>query len=288
VGAAFLFADNCILLNKNCSMKRGISILIALIVSLSAIAGSADTITVFSDGMHRAIKCVVIKPDSYTKKKEQYPVVYLLHGYSGKYSDWIIKMPELKTQADNNKMIIVCPDGGFSSWYFDSPVDTAFKYETYVATEVVNFIDTHYRTIADKQHRAITGLSMGGHGALFLALRHPDIFGAAGSMSGGVDLSESRSRFDIMKRIGDTTINAKNWHDYSVVNVIEQYTNTPVKIIFDCGINDIFINGNRLLNKKMLELKIPHEYTERPGEHNWEYWKNSVVFQLYYFRKFFK
>jgi len=268
-------------------MKKIIALLLVQSIAFAAIAGTVDTVSIYNSGMHKAIKCVVIIPDNYKKDTTHFPVVYLLHGYSGKYSDWIRKMPELVELATTNKMLIVCPDGGFSSWYFDSPVDSTFKFETYVATEVVNYIDKNYRTIANKNHRAITGLSMGGHGALFLALRHPDIFGAAGSMSGGVDLSESRNRFDVMKRIGDTTIYANNWHDYSVVNVIENYTTTPVKIIFDCGIKDIFINGNRLLNQKMLELKIPHEYIERPGEHNWDYWKNAVGYELYFFRKFF-
>ena len=268
-------------------MKKIIIVFLIHFVFFSSIAATVDTVNIYSNSMHKPINCVVIKPDSYKKKKEQFPVVYLLHGYSGSYNNWIMKVPELKTIADNYKMIIVCPDGGFSSWYFDSPVDSTYKYETYVATEVVNFIDTHYRTIADKDHRAITGLSMGGHGGLFLALRHPDIFGAAGSMSGGVDLSESRNRFHIMKRIGDTTINAQNWHDYSVVNLIENYTNTTVKMIIDCGIKDIFIKGNRLLHQKMLDLKIPHEYIERPGEHNWEYWSNAVRYELYFFSEFF-
>ncbi|MGC4102555.1 alpha/beta hydrolase [Ferruginibacter sp.] len=269
-------------------MKKNMVFAAMLLSTISVTAATVDTVAVYSNSMHRAANCVIIKPAAYKNKQAHFATVYLLHGYSGKYSDWIIKAPELKTVADEDSIIIVCPDGGFSSWYFDSPVDSSFRYETYVATELVNYIDQHYRTIADKQHRAITGLSMGGHGALFLALRHQEIFGAAGSMSGGVDLSESRNRFDIMKRIGDTTVNAKNWHDYSVVNVIENYTNTSLKMIIDCGIKDIFINGNRLLNQRMLELKIPHEYIERPGEHNWIYWKNAVVFQLYYFRNFFK
>jgi S-formylglutathione hydrolase FrmB len=268
-------------------MKKIGLLFIICCISFAGIAASVDTVAIFSNSMQKVIKCVVIKPLSYKKKKEHFAVVYLLHGYSGKYSDWIIKVPELKQQADANNIIIVCPDGNYSSWYFDSPIDSAFKYETYIATEVVHFIDSNYRSIADKQHRAITGLSMGGHGGLFLGMRHAGIFGAAGSMSGGVDLSESRSRFDIMKRIGDTTAYTQNWHDYSVVNLIENYSNTPVKIIFDCGVNDFFIAGNRLLHKKMMALKIPHDYIERPGEHNWNYWKNAVVFQLFYFNKFF-
>jgi S-formylglutathione hydrolase FrmB len=268
-------------------MKKIIIVLLIHCISFSLIAGTVDTVNIYSNSMHKSINCVIIKPDSYKKKKEQFPVVYLLHGYSGAYNNWIMKVPDLKEMADQFKMIIVCPDGGFSSWYFDSPVDSTFKYETYIATEVVHFIDQHYKTIADKNHRAITGLSMGGHGGLFLALRHPDIFGAAGAMSGGVDLSESRNRFDIMKRIGDTSVNAQNWHDYSVVNLIEHYTGTPVKMIIDCGIKDIFIKGNRLLHQKMLDLKIPHEYIERPGEHNWDYWSKAVGYELYFFKNFF-
>lgn len=254
----------------------------------AARAASVDTVSIYSNSMHKHINAVVIKPDSYKKKKNSFSAVYLLHGYSGNYSNWITKVPELNKYADDFQTLIVCPDGAYSSWYFDSPLDTTYRYETHIATEVVGFIDAHYRTVADKDHRAITGLSMGGHGALFLALRHASVFGAAGSMSGGVDLSESKSRFHIIKRIGDTILNAENWHNLSVLNVVENYSNTDVKIIFDCGIGDIFIEGNRRLHQKMLQLKIPHEYTERPGIHNWDYWKNSVGVQLYFFSKLFR
>ncbi len=61
-------------------------------------------------------------------------------------------------------MILVCPDGGYNSWYFDSPIDLTSKYETHISNEVVNYIDTNYKTIPDRNHRVITGLSMGGMG----------------------------------------------------------------------------------------------------------------------------
>jgi S-formylglutathione hydrolase FrmB len=268
-------------------MKFIIFAIFGCFFSIKSFAGTVDTVSIYSNSMHKYINVVVIKPDSYKKKKNSFPAVYLLHGYSGNYSNWIIKVPELNKYADDYQTMIVCPDGAYSSWYFDSPLDTAYRYETHIATEVVAFIDKNYRTIADKNHRAITGLSMGGHGALFLALRHANVFGAAGSMSGGVDLSESRNRFDIIKRIGDTILQAANWHNFTVLNVVENYTSTNLKIIFDCGVNDFFIEGNRRLHQKMLQLKIPHEYIERPGVHNWDYWKNSVDVQLYFFYKFF-
>jgi len=255
--------------------------------SVRSFAGEVDTVSIYSKSMHKYIKAVVIKPDSYKIKKKNFPVVYLLHGYDGWYSNWIIRVPELKAYADDYQTLIVCPDGATASWYFDSPVDTTYRYETHISLEVVEFIDKNYRTIADKDHRAITGLSMGGHGALFIGLRHPGTFGAAGSMSGGFDLMESKNKYQISKRIGDTILHAKEWHDLAVINLIENYPATGLKIIFDCGEKDIFINANRRLHEKMQHLKIPHEYTERPGMHNWDYWRNAIVFQLLYFQRFF-
>lgn len=269
-------------------MKFICGIIIILFFHSTVYAGTVDTITIFSTKMNREIKAVVIKPASYKVKKNNFPVLYLLHGYDGSYNNWIRRVPELTGYADTYQLMIVCPDGGKSSWYFDSPVDSSMRYETYISGEVVSYIDTHYRTIADKAHRVITGLSMGGHGALFLALRHPDVFGASGSMSGGFDLSDSKQRFEISKRIGDTLTYASNWHNLSIYYLLEKYANTPVKIIFDCGINDIFIESNRKTHQKMLELKIPHEYTERPGAHNWDYWRNSLPYQLLFFTHFFQ
>lgn len=269
-------------------MKRFNILFFLSLWSILASAGTVDTVSIYSNAMHRFIKCVVIRPDSYNKNKNtRFPVVYFLHGYGGSYANCITRVPQLKDHVDTYQLIIVCPDGGLSSWYFDSGVDSSSRYETHVGVEVVNYIDKNYRTIADRDHRAVMGNSMGGHGALSLALKHENIFGAAASISGGVDLEIMKKQYDISKRIGDTITHAKEWHDYSVINLIEKYTNTKLRISIDCGIKDIFIDPNRRLHQKMLELKIPHDYTERPGEHSWEYWRKSVPYQLLFFKNFF-
>ncbi len=249
---------------------------------LNASAANVDTVSIYSNAMQKEFKCVVIKPTTYKKKKESLPVVYLLHGYSGSYSNWISRVPQLKNYADEYNLLIVCPDGGYSSWYFDSPMDSAMKYETYIGKEVPEYIDTHYNTIKDRKARAITGLSMGGHGGLFLGFRHADFFGSCGSMSGGVDLSYSRNKFDVIKRIGDTITHADNWKNYSVITVVENYPKDSIHIIFDCGTEDFFYNNNHALHEKMVKLKIPHDYIERPGKHDWAYWSNAVQYQLLY------
>ncbi len=268
--------------------KRSIIFFIWLIFfSFIAQAAKVDTVSIFSTSMQKQIKCIVIKPFAYKKKKIHFPVVYLLHGYGGNYSNWINKVPAIKLYSDEHKMIIVCPDGGYASWYFDSPILASSKYETFISTEVPRYIDSAYRTIAEKNQRAITGLSMGGHGALFVAWRHTSTFGAAGSMSGGVDLNESRNKYQIIKVLGDTLQFADNWKNYSVINAVENKLKDSLSIIIDDGIEDIFIAGNRRLHQKLLMLKIPHEYIERPGKHDWNYWANALEYHLYFFNKFF-
>ena len=269
-------------------MKKALLPVLIFLFIQKGFAATVDTVSIYSAAMKKSFSCVVIKPSGYKKEKKGFPVVYLLHGYSGTYNNWINRVPALKEYADNYALLIVCPDGGYSSWYFDSPVDSSMRYETYIGKEVPDFIDKHFKTIKDRKARAITGLSMGGHGGLFLGFRHSGIFGACGSMSGGVDLYSSRDKFDIIKRIGDTVQFAGNWKNYSVINVIETNPSDSLAIIIDCGTEDFFYSINKVLHEKMLKLKIAHDYIERPGKHDWNYWRNAVSYQLLYFKEYFK
>lgn len=263
-----------------------IFLLLLCCISKPAQAAAVDTISIASKAMQSQYKCIVIKPDTY-KKKNNFPVVYLLHGHSGWYANWILRVPELKAWADEYQLLIVCPDGGFNSWYLDSPVDSTVKFETYIAKEVPAYIDSHYKTRRDRKGRAITGLSMGGHGGLFLGFRHAETFGACGSMSGGVDLQPFKKNWQLSQKVGDSVNYAANWKNFSVINLIEKKPADSLQIIIDCGTEDFFYEVNNQLHKKMLSLKIAHDYIERPGKHDWNYWRNAVQYQLLFFRKYF-
>lgn len=269
-------------------MKKSLLLPILLLLICNARAATVDTVAIFSNSMHRTVKTVIITPASYTETNKKFPVVYLLHGAFGSYANWIAKVPHIKQLADTYQLMIVCPDGGYTSWYFDSPVDSSFRFETFVAKEVPAYMDANYRTIADRKARAITGLSMGGHGGLFLGFRHADLFSACGSISGALHVSVITQRYDVEKRLGDTAQNRKYWHDWSVLNVIEHYPKDSLAIIIDCGTEDRVMAMNRAVHEKMLKLQIPHDYTERPGEHNWKYWDNAIDYQLLYFKKHFE
>lgn len=263
-------------------------LLLTLFAGQAAFAGTVDTVTIYSAAMRKNFKCVVIKPDAYTKGNKAYPTVYLLHGHSGAFRNWIRNVPQLKKYADDYGMLIVCPDGAYSSWYLDSPVDTTMRFETYIAKEVPAFIDAKYRTIKDRNARAITGLSMGGHGGLYLGFRHAGFFSACGSMSGAFLLEYIKSGFDVEKRLGDTLTNRHYYTEFTIMKEMENYPKDSVAIIMDCGIDDFIFDMSRAAHQKMLALNIPHDYIERPGKHNWAYWANAVQYQLLYFSNHFQ
>ncbi len=258
-----------------------------LFTSVCTTAATIDTVAIYSNSMHRNVKAVVIRPSSYKENNKRFPVVYLLHGAFGSYANWVLKVSHIQQLADEFQLMIVCPDGGYTSWYFDSPVDSSFRFETFVGTEVPNYIDANYKTIANRNGRAITGLSMGGHGGIFLGFRHADLYSACGSTSGALHVSVITQGYGVEKRLGDTALNRKYWHDWSALNVIEQYPKDSLDIIIDCGTEDRVLPMNRAVHEKMLKLKIPHDYTERPGEHNWAYWNKSIDYQLLFFRRHF-
>ncbi|GAA4313928.1 alpha/beta hydrolase family protein [Compostibacter hankyongensis] len=272
-------------------MKKLITAVILLVfVCRLSYAARVDTIRVYSAAMHKEVPCVIVRPDVLLHGRTagtHLPVVYLLHGHSGNYADWISKVPALKDYVDLYHIIVVCPDGGFDSWYLDSPVTPEYRYETFVSKELISYVDAHYPTIPDRAHRAITGLSMGGHGALFLAFRHTDRYGAAGSMSGGVDLRPFPDNWNIKGRLGTLQEHPERWEKNSVVSLADSLKNGELKIAFECGVKDFFITVNRNLHKKLVKLGIDHDYTERPGQHTWEYWSNALPYQLLFFHRFF-
>jgi S-formylglutathione hydrolase FrmB len=258
---------------------------ILFFLNLKVNAAVIDTVKTSRASMKKTIKAVVITPDNYSTAAPL-PVVYLLHGFGGNYKDWITKAKGFEKAADVYRMIIVCADGN-NSWYWDSPVDAAYKYETYVSGELVNFIDGAYKTIKDKNGRGITGLSMGGHGGLYLAIKHQDVFGAGGSMSGGVDIRPFPNNWDMRLRLGKYAEYPENWEKNTVFNLLHLIKPNSLSLIIDCGTEDFFYKVNENLHQQMLYRNIAHDYSTRPGAHNWNYWTNAIQYQLLFMSNYF-
>jgi putative tributyrin esterase len=194
----------------------------------------------------------------------------------------------LQTMADKYQLIIVTPDGGYDSWYFDSPVNKTSQYETYITQELRQEVENRYKTIATSSGRFISGLSMGGHGALYLSARHPELYLAAGSMSGAVNVA-GIDRQNILPGIeallGPKQENLIVYKANSIVHMVPQLKQSGVQFIIDCGVDDFLIEDNRELHRRLIYEKVPHDYIERPGAHTWDYWGSALEYHLLFFQK---
>ena len=248
--------------------------------------------------MNQTLKAAVVIPDSYRKTKTAYPVLYLLHGGQGSFRDWLTKTPDkalLHRLSDQYNLIIVTPEGGATSYYFDSPLQKESQFETFISKEVLAKIETTYRVIREKRGRVIAGLSMGGHGAMYMAARHPELYVAAGSMSGVMNIDTrtwkvpeafAKSRSENFERLlGPPKDTVQPYVGYTIVGMTDKLKANDVKLIFDVGVDDFLIEPNRDLHRRLQANGTPHDYIERPGGHTWEYWENALPYQVLFFAR---
>ncbi|MBQ8046847.1 MAG: esterase family protein [Prevotella sp.] len=283
-------------------MKKTLISLCCLLMACAVKAGKVDTVVIHSDVMNRDIPVIIVSPtlpvqvQKTVKGKKQpampriemrFPVVYLLHGAYGSEKAWLEIKPNLPEIADEKGMIFVTA-AALNSWYFDSPILKDFQYETFMTQDLIDYVDTHYSTFHNRHGRAITGLSMGGHGAFFLSMRHKDLYGAAGSMSGGLDIRPFPLNWNIPDVLGEMASHKQSWDEHSVVNQIDRINDGDLWLTFDCGEDDFFLEVNKDLHRRLLGRGIRHDFATRPGGHTSEYWANSLDYHLLFFEKYFQ
>jgi putative tributyrin esterase len=247
---------------------------------------SVETVQFHSQLVNASLPYNVILPPGYrVSRTTRYPVLYLLHGHAGHYTDWITRT-NVADYAAQYRMIVVMPEGN-NSWYVDSAGVATDKYESYILQELIPDVDKHFRTIQSRYGRAVAGLSMGGYGAIKYGLKYPDRFVFAASMSGAFGVT----------RYTETEMGGSNWEPFLKIFGAEGSATrkandvfeiarglSPARVAslpyfyFDCGTEDAaqHVKPNRELSEIFLEKKIAHEYRELPGTHSWAYWDQQV------------
>ena len=254
--------------------------------SASSSVSFVETVQFHSQLIGKTLPYNVVLPRDYqTSPRTRYPVLYLLHGYSGHYSDWVTRT-NLADYATEYRMIVVTPEGN-DGWYTDSAGITTDKYESYILQELIPDVDRRFRTIQARYARAIAGLSMGGYGALKFGLKYPDRFVFAGSLSGATataawteeDLKGMTairdSLFGVFGPVGSETRKRNDIYEITRGLTAARIAALPY-FYLDCGTEDFLIDMNQKFAALLREKKIPHEYRELPGNHNWEYWDQQV------------
>lgn len=314
-----------------------LQLLLALLVSAQPQHGTVRVDSLYALALGAEKHFEIYLPPSYgLGTTRRYPVAYYLHGLYGDESNWV-ELGHLDSVMDSliaggaPEMIVVMPDGD-DGWYttwntlggYDDCVDDTTRtepaatycvrwthYDDYMARDLVQHIDSAYRTIGDRKHRAIAGLSMGGYGAVALALQYPDIWSAAASHSGvlsptyvgphpfadtityATDFAQIEARFDRRKNGGARWISRKRafghdlaaWRSRDPASRLRKLLaecpppapTSPLPALFmDVGKDDGLADETRVFHAELTRLGIPHEYAEWPGTHSWDYWRAHV------------
>lgn len=264
---------------------RFLSVVI-LCISVAVVAhGRVETVRFQSKLVNTTLPYNVILPaDYHTARVTRYPVLYLLHGLTGHYSDWAART-KVADYASEYPMIVVMPEGN-DGWYTDSAVVSTDKYESYILQELLPDVQQRYRTIEARYGRSIAGLSMGGYGAIKFGLKSPHTFVFAASMSGAFGVTRFSEKDvptlwrDSLKLFGPVGSDTRKTND--LFEIIQAFSPTRIQSLpyfyFDCGTEDstLIFPYNRELAVLMYDKKIPHEYRELPGDHSWGYWDKQV------------
>ena len=266
-------------------MRKISTLAIALLISCAAWAQanpSVVTIPFDSQALHQRAPFNVLLPAGYDSGVRRYPVLYLLHGIGDHYDAWV-KNTNLVEYARPYPLIIVMPEGD-KAWYVNGAVPNS-RWEDYIMKEVMPYVDSHYRTLQQLGMRATAGLSMGGYGALMLGLKHRDLFSVAASLSGALgvtDWTPENMGADFPDWIRKSVLDAfgpagsPQRKEYA----LDQLINAPVAelpfIYLDCGTEDHLLVHSRNFSKLLQEKKIPHDYREQPGIHEWPLWDQQI------------
>ncbi|MGA2630809.1 MAG: alpha/beta hydrolase family protein [Terriglobia bacterium] len=254
----------------------------AILVSAGLLAKDYDTVEMAAahlGGM--TVGFNIILPRDYATTTQRYPVLYLLHGYTDHYPAWA-SYSRITDYARGYDEIVVMPEGD-NGFYTNSYADKNLAWEDFILLDLIPYVDGHYRTAASRQGRAIAGLSMGGYGAMKIGLKHPQMFAAAASLSGALAAARWKRRpidDPVFQKLVDGVYGPPDSPTRAAEDPFELIKKVPAdlrpQIYFSVGSEDFLLEENHEFAKHLSELKVPYQYREFPGKHEWPVWDREI------------
>ncbi|MBQ0024619.1 MAG: prolyl oligopeptidase family serine peptidase [Bacteroidales bacterium] len=262
-------------------------LLLTLAIAMVCLTARAQQLIVIdSQHLHCHDSILVFIPnqnaDNY--KEASLPALYLLHGWSGCYRNWADKS-DIQKAADESGFIIICPDGFYNSWYANDSNPSGMQYRYFFHRELYPDMAIKYNLVPEKTF--ITGLSMGGNGSMNIFFDDPSKFVAAGSMSGALNLHNSKSLAEnwMSKVLGPYTPDNKRYDEESSVNRIACAKGTGKLLLVSCGYDDSLFKGSVQFVENCRKEGVPYVALFSPGNHSWTFWDYSLQLHLWYFKR---
>jgi S-formylglutathione hydrolase FrmB len=231
--------------------------------------------------------CVLLPPSFDAEKTRRFPILYFLHGLGDNEQTFLHTggwnlVEDLREKGRLKDFLIATP-AGETTFYINSR-DGKVRYEDFLLQEFFPFIERHYRVRSGRANRAISGISMGGYGALHLAFAHPQLFSSVSAHSAalieklpiflsGNGGAPATGRSRILGGVFGLPPDPAFWERNSPLTLARTASLSGLKIYFDCGSEDDFgfDAGTIALDKVLASRKIPHEFHLYPGRHDWSY-----------------
>jgi S-formylglutathione hydrolase FrmB len=249
----------------------------------------------------RSVSYCVVLPASYdVNKMKHFPILYSLHGLGDNEQFFVHSglwnvLEDLQEKGQLQEFLVATPDGG-ASFYIDSK-DGKNRYEDFLLQEFFPFIEKRYRAAPGRANRAISGVSMGGYGALHLAFRHPQLFGSASAHSPALieklpsflGNAPQSPRARVLGEVFGAPPDPLFWEHNSPLTLARTANLAGLHIYFDCGDRDDygFESGAEALDKILTTRHVPHEFHLYPGRHDATYFAEHLPASLVFAAKYF-
>ncbi len=282
-------------------MKRHLAIIALFLISISLNSSNhirvLESCIFYSQILRQEVKYSVILPEAYFRSNRNFPVVYLLHGLGDDETTWIengqiTQIADKLTKAGEIKPTIFVMPQGFRSYYVNT-FDQSFLYQDMFISELIPHIDKNFRTLNEKQHRAVLGYSMGGYGALILPMKHPDKFIASVPMSISIRTdaqykTENPAEWDVqwgsifggVGQFGEPRLTEyyKQNNPFHLISANQFTPSTHLKLYIDIGDDEQTLAiSNEELHILLRDKQISHEYRVRNGGHDFSYWRDALL-----------
>jgi S-formylglutathione hydrolase FrmB len=262
--------------------------------SVALAQGRIDCSAFRSKILHRDVRYCVMLPSSYEKENtKKYPVLYFLHGL-GENEQTLLQsggwglIDDLRQQHKVGDFLMIAPDGRGS--FFINSADGHDRYSDFFLSEFLPYVETHYRIVRDRKDRGVTGLSMGGYGALRFAFAHPELFGSVSAQSAALIMEsprelnvDARSAGPLGRLLGGVFGNPVNVAHWQANNPFDLTRKNQAQlrsqaIYINCGQQDDFgfEDGASRMHKQLLAEGIPHEFHLYPGGHTADYFLSHM------------
>jgi len=230
----------------------------------------------YSPALQKQVATSIILPDS---GRPPFATYYLLHGLSDDHTIWL-RRTRIESYIEGLPLMVVMPDG-FRGFYTDN--ENGPPYATYMAEDLVNFVERNFPAKGSRSARCIGGLSMGGYGALRLSFAYPHLYASANSHSGALLHGQYPPRYHTRGVLSPAEARrmfgprpAGSSHDLLHLACQAKRADKLPRILIDCGTDDHLLEDNRRFHAELEKIGVPHTYREFPGAHTWDYWETHV------------